>query len=63
MRNKWFKLGALTAVAAAVMGCATLPSPTELDAQAAAMTKAAFREQGIAKLDRIQQDLGQSACS
>ena len=27
------------------------------------MHKAAFREQGIAKLDRIQQDLGQSACS
>ena len=63
MQHKWFKLGALAAVALGVAGCATLPSPAELDAQAAAMTKAAFREQGIAKLDRIQQDLGQSACS
>lgn len=63
MRNKWFKLGALAAVALVAVGCATLPSPAELDAQAAAMTRAAFREQGIAKLDRIQQDLGQSACS
>lgn len=55
----------ITALAAVVgtLGCTTLPSPAELDAQAAAMTRAAFREQGIAKLDRIQQDLGQSACS
>ena len=47
----------------ALAGCATGPTPQELDAQAAAMIKAGFREQGIAKLDRIQQDLGQSACS
>ncbi len=60
MHHKTFSL-----VAAAVLlaGCATGPSPQELDAQAAAMMKAGFREQGIAKLDRIQQDLGQSACS
>jgi len=56
----------LTAIGSAVVllaGCATGPSPAELDQQAAAMMKAAFREQGIARLDRIQQDLGQSACS
>jgi len=63
MWNKWLKIGSLTAVGGVVMGCATLPSPAQLDAQAAAMTKAAFRDQGIAKVDRIQQDLGQSACS
>lgn len=44
-------------------GCATGPTPQELDAQAAAMIKASFRDQGIAKVDRIQQDLGQEACS
>jgi sulfur-oxidizing protein SoxX len=56
---------ALAAVGTAVLlaGCASLPSPAELDAQAAAAMKASFREQGIAKIDRIQQDLGQSACS
>ena len=56
----------LTAVAASVVflaGCATGPSQAELDQQAMAMVKAAFRDQGIAKVDRIQQDLGQSACS
>ena len=56
----------LTAIAASVLllaGCATGPSSAELDQQAAAMMQAAFRDQGIAKIDRIQQDLGQSACS
>lgn len=55
----------ITAASAAVtaVGCASLPSPRELDAQAGAMIKAAFRDEGIAKVDRIQQDLAQSACS
>jgi L-cysteine S-thiosulfotransferase len=48
---------------AGLAGCAMLPSAQELDAQANAAMKASFRDQGIAKADRIQQDLGQSACS
>jgi sulfur-oxidizing protein SoxX len=44
-------------------GCAVLPGSQELDAQAQAAMKAAFRDQGIAKADRINQDLGQLACS
>jgi L-cysteine S-thiosulfotransferase len=44
-------------------GCAVLPNSRELDAQAQAVMKAAFRDQGIAKADRINQDLGQLACS
>jgi sulfur-oxidizing protein SoxX len=44
--------------------CASAPpSAQELDAQAAAMIKASFRDQGIAKVDRLNQDLGQRACS
>lgn len=57
---------AIAAAAALLAGCATpAPPPTaaELDAQALAMMKASFRDQGIAKVDRIQQDLGQAACS
>jgi len=60
------KIRILTAIGAAALltlGCASLPSPQELDAQALAMHKAAFRDQGIAKVDRINQDLGQKACS
>ena len=61
--RKMFALGALALAATALVGCASLPSPQELDAQALAMHKAAFRDQGIAKVDRINQDLGQKACS
>ena len=56
-------VAAAVAAALSAMGCASLPSPRELDAQASAMIKAAFRDEGIAKVDRIQQDLAQSACS
>jgi sulfur-oxidizing protein SoxX len=56
-------LFAVGAAALLTLGCASLPSPQELDAQAMAMHKAAFRDQGIAKVDRINQDLGQKACS
>jgi sulfur-oxidizing protein SoxX len=44
-------------------GCASTPSPGELDQQALAMIKASFRAQGIATMARIEQDLGQAACS
>lgn len=56
-------LTALGAAALLTLGCASLPSPQALDAQALAMHKAAFRDEGIAKVDRINQDLGQKACS
>jgi L-cysteine S-thiosulfotransferase len=49
--------------AALMAGCAALPSAPELDAQAKAAMKSAFRDQGIAKAERIDQDLGQEACS
>lgn len=56
--------GAAALLAAAlVAGCATTPSPQELDAQALAAIRASFREQGIAKLDRIHQDDAQRLCS
>ena len=48
---------------ATVAGCAALPSSAELDRDAQAAIQASFRDQGIAKVDRLQQDLGQAACS
>lgn len=62
-QRKTIAFGALAVAVTALVGCASLPSPHELDAQAMAMHKAAFRDQGIAKVDRINQDLGQKACS
>jgi sulfur-oxidizing protein SoxX len=52
--------------ALALAGCAAappLPTPAELDAQALAMIRASFRDQGIAKVDRLQQDEVQRVCS
>jgi len=64
MQNKTLILAAAALVATAVAtGCATGPSPAELDQQALAMLKASFRDQGIATVDRLDQDLGQKACS
>jgi sulfur-oxidizing protein SoxX len=55
--------GSALVAALLVAGCATSPSSAELDAQAKAAVKASFRDQGIAKATRIDQDPVQSACS
>lgn len=61
--NKTFSLALVAGAAAlALAGCASAPSQ-DLDAEFQAMMKASFSERGIAKMDRIVQDLGQSACS
>ena len=61
--NKKITLLTLAAAALAATACSTLPSGADLDAQTAALMKAAFRDEGIAKAERVNQDLGQSACS
>ena len=63
MHTPHILLAAGSAALLLIAGCASLPQPSELDAQTAAMLQAGFREQGIAKLDRLDQDLGQKACS
>jgi L-cysteine S-thiosulfotransferase len=45
------------------MGCATMPSDTEVNAKAAQMMKASFKDAGQAKLDRLDQDETQRLCS
>jgi L-cysteine S-thiosulfotransferase len=63
MHSKTLIASATLAAAFLLAGCASLPSPEELDRQAVAMVKAGFRDQGIAKTERLNQDLGQAACS
>ena len=63
MQRKFVVLAASSLTALLMAGCASLPSSAELDKQALAVIKAGFRDQGIAKVDRLNQDLGQSACS
>lgn len=59
-RASWMAVAAAGVVAA---GCASLPSSSELDRLALEAHKASFSGLGIAKADRINQDLGQAACS
>jgi sulfur-oxidizing protein SoxX len=47
----------------ALLGCASAPTPQQLDQQTLALMQASFRDQGIAKATRLKQDLGQQACS
>ena len=66
MTNKiWYALSGLAAVAV-VAGCAATQQSADtgsLNADFAAMLKSSFRDDGIAKVDRLQQDLPQEACS
>jgi sulfur-oxidizing protein SoxX len=63
MKAKTVLIVGAALAAAIAAGCASLPSPQELDKQADAVIKASFRDQGIATVDRLNQDLGQRACS
>ncbi|MBA3773559.1 MAG: sulfur oxidation c-type cytochrome SoxX [Ramlibacter sp.] len=62
---KPFSRHALTAAALAVAlaGCAALPGSAELDQLAASTVKASFRDEGIAKVDRLVQDDSNRECS
>lgn len=60
------KLKTLFIVPAALLalaGCSTGPTPAELDAMAAAMTKSSFQDRGIAKVTRMDVDEANRACS
>ena len=51
------------ALAALAAGCASAPNSADYDRLALAIVKGSFREQGQARLDRLDQDTNQQACS
>ena len=53
MKKSLAVAAALAATTLAVVGCTTLPGSAELDQLTASMTRSAFRDEGIAKLDRV----------
>jgi sulfur-oxidizing protein SoxX len=64
MKKNTFLVAATAGAALLVVaGCASAPAPADIDRQAQAVIKSSFRDQGIAKVDRLDQDLGQAACS
>ena len=50
-------------VAAGLTACATGPDPAALDRMTEELMRGSFRDQGIAKVDRLHQDAVQLACS
>ena len=56
-------LAAALALPVVLHGCATSPSDAEVTAKAATTMKSSFKEQGQAKLDRLDQDDTQKSCS
>jgi sulfur-oxidizing protein SoxX len=56
-------LAAVIAAPAILIACATAPNDAEVNAKATSMLKASFKEQGQAKLDRLDQDDTQKVCS
>jgi sulfur-oxidizing protein SoxX len=64
MRARIVDVIALAALAAIVTGgCATKPDDAQMSAKAAAVMKTSFKERGQAKLDRLDQDDTQRACT
>jgi sulfur-oxidizing protein SoxX len=58
------KTALLLAASALLLGaCSTGPSTADLDRQAKEVMRAGFRDEGIAKVDRLNQDAANEACS
>ena len=61
--NKSIAVACALTAAALVAGCAMVPTSTQVDEVTRQVMKSSFREQGIAKLDRLQLDASNQACS
>ena len=62
LRNKYLPALAV-ASSLIVLGCASIDSTASIDAMTKQALATSFRDQGIAKLDRLQQDESNAACS
>ena len=63
MKLRFLIGGVMVTSAVLLAACATGPSPQDLDKLALEVINSSFRDQGIAKVERLKQDLGQQACS
>jgi sulfur-oxidizing protein SoxX len=57
------KTSIAASIVAAVAGCATMMSDTDVASKALAVMRTSFKENGQAKLDRLEQDDVQATCS
>ena len=63
MTKKRITIALAMGAAVALAGCAGRTPATDYDAKLASMLKSSFRDQGIAKVDRLQQDASNAECS
>lgn len=63
MRKKNVWIGGTAAAVAVLAGCAAVAPQADLDAAFQRMMAGSFSEKGIAKMDRLQQDATDAACS
>jgi L-cysteine S-thiosulfotransferase len=63
MNSKLFFRSIALSAMVVLAGCASVAPAPDYDALTAAMMKASFRDQGIATLDRLQQDASNAECS
>ena len=56
-------IGAATLLALGLAGCASMAPKPDYDALMAQMLKSSFRDQGIAKIERLKQDASNAECS
>jgi sulfur-oxidizing protein SoxX len=61
--NKTSKHFGLTALAVVLAGCAAAPTQQQVDEATQRVMKSSFREQGIAKMNWLDQDASNKACS
>jgi len=57
------KISTLAACALVLAACSTAPGPQQLEQATEVALKASFRDQGIAKVERLNQDEAQKVCS
>lgn len=63
MNTTLHRVACLTAIAAAVAGCAVTPSSADLDRRTAEVVKSSFRDEGWVKVDRLNPDDSNRECS
>ena len=63
MNSRLFFMSAALSASAVLASCAAVAPAPDYDALTAAMMKASFRDQGIATVDRLQQDASNAECS
>ena len=62
-KNNFVQIFSAVSASVLIAGCASIPSPAELDALTAKIIQTSFRDEGSVKVDRLTQDDANRECS